>query len=208
MIRVIIIGAGGFGREVLDTLNYINSIETKYQIIGFVDNYIPIGTNLNGVEVLGKDELLEEYSRVSLVIAIANPHVRQSYFNRFKNDFDFPVIVHPTAIISEFAKIGNGSIIQAFCIVAANSIVGNCVLINARSGVGHDASVGDFSSIQSFCDITGNSRIGNLCFLGTGVKIIPKLIIADECYICAGAVIFKDILTKSKVLGNPAKIII
>jgi sugar O-acyltransferase (sialic acid O-acetyltransferase NeuD family) len=208
MRKLIIIGAGGFGREILDTLNYINSIEKSYDIMGFVDNIIPIGTSVNGIEVLGNDEALEIYPNSSLVIAIGDPHVRKKYYEKYKNKFNFPVIIHPTAIVSEFARIGEGTILQAFCIAAANSIIGNGVAINARSGVGHDAKVGDFTCIQSFCDITGNNNIGELCFLGTGVKIIPKLYIADESYLCAGSVIFKDILTKSKVLGNPGKIII
>jgi sugar O-acyltransferase (sialic acid O-acetyltransferase NeuD family) len=208
MKKIIIIGAGGFGREILDTLNYINNVEKSYEIVGFVDNVISMGTNVNGIVVLGNDSALELYPDVSLVIAIGDPHIRKKYFELYNSKFDFPVIIHPTSIISEFAQIGNGSIVQAFCIVAANSIIGNCVSINARSGVGHDAKVGNYTSIQSFCDITGNSKIGELCFFGTGVKIIPKLFIADESYLCAGTVIFKDILKKSKVLGNPGKIII
>ena len=208
MRKLIIIGAGGFGREILDTLKYINNIEESYEIIGFVDNIIPIGTIVNGLVVLGNDEALEICSNTSLVLAIGDPHVRKKYYERYKNKFNFPIIIHPTAIVSEFATIGEGSILQAFCIVAANSVIGNAVAINARSGIGHDAKVGDFTCIQSFCDITGNNNIGDLCFLGTGVKIIPKLYIANESYLCAGSVIFKDVLTKSKVLGNPGKIII
>jgi len=208
MRKLIIIGAGGFGREILDTINYINSINKSYEIIGFVDNIKSIGTIVNGIEVLGNDEVLEKYLNTSLVIAIGDPHVRKKYYERYKNKFSFPVIIHPTAIVSEFARIGEGSILQAFCLVAANSEIGTGVAINARSGVGHDAKVGDFTCIQSFCDITGNNNIGELCFLGTGVKIIPKLYIANESYLCAGSVVFKDVLTKSKVLGNPGKIII
>lgn len=210
MNKLVIIGAGGFGREILDTLNYINKKEKAYQIIGFVDNdnSIPQGETFNGIEFLGNDDVLDTYAHVSIVIAIADPHVRKKYYDRYKHKFDFPIIIHPTAIVSEYAKIGAGSIVQAFCIIAANSTIGICVAINARSGVGHDAEVGDFTSIQSFCDITGNNKIGALCFLGTGVKIIPKLFIANESYLCAGAVVFKDILTKSKVLGNPGKVII
>jgi sugar O-acyltransferase (sialic acid O-acetyltransferase NeuD family) len=208
MIKLIIIGAGGFGREILDTLNNINKIDKAYLIIGFVDNVISQGEIVNGIEVLGNDDILDTYTHVSVVIAIADPYVRKKYYDRYKHKFDFPIIIHPTAIVSEYANIGAGSIVQAFCIVAANSKIGVCVAINARSGVGHDAEVGDFTSIQSFCDITGNNKIGALCFLGTGVKIIPKLFIANESYLCAGAVVFKDILTKSKVLGNPGKVII
>jgi len=207
MKKIIIIGAGGFGREILDTICYINQTIKKYEVVGFIDNKISKGSLVNGLAVLGNENELEYYSDASLVIGIADPHARKRYFEHYKDRFDFPVIVHPTAIISDFALIGAGSLIQAFCIVAANSVLGNCVAVNARSGIGHDASVGDYTSIQSYCDITGNNSVGELCFFGTGVKLIPGLVIASECYLCAGTVVFKDIIVKSKVLGNPGKII-
>jgi sugar O-acyltransferase (sialic acid O-acetyltransferase NeuD family) len=207
MKKIIIIGAGGFGREILDTIYYINQFASKYHVLGFIDKNIQKGSIVNGLPVLGNDSNLESYTEASLVIGIGDPHTRKRYFELYKDRFDFPIIIHPTAIISDFAVIGPGSLIQAFCIVAANSIIGNCVAINARSGIGHDARVGNYTSIQSFCDITGNNSVGELCFFGTGVKLIPGLAIASESYLCAGTVIFKNIIAKSKVLGNPGKII-
>jgi sugar O-acyltransferase (sialic acid O-acetyltransferase NeuD family) len=207
MKKVIIIGAGGFGREILDTIYHINQISQTYEVIGFIDNKIAKGNLVNGIPILGDDNNLKFYQDASLIIGIGDPNARKRYFELYKDRFDFPVIIHPTAIISNYALIGSGSIIQAFCIVAANSIIGNCVALNARSGVGHDAKIGDYTSIQSFCDVTGNNSVGELCFFGTGVKLIPGLVIASESYLCAGAVIFKDIVIKSKVLGNPGKII-
>jgi sugar O-acyltransferase (sialic acid O-acetyltransferase NeuD family) len=207
MKKIIIIGAGGFGREILDTIYYINQFASKYEVLGFIDKNIQKGSIVNGLPVLGDDSILEFYTEVSLIIGICDPHNRRRYFELYKDRFEFPVIVHPTAIISDYALIGAGSVIQAFCIIAANSIIGKCVAVNARSGIGHDARVGDYTSIQSFCDITGNNNIGKLCYFGTGVKLIPGLIVADESYLCAGTVLFKDITIKSKVLGNPGKII-
>jgi sugar O-acyltransferase (sialic acid O-acetyltransferase NeuD family) len=207
MIKVIIIGAGGFGREILDTIRSINKISLQYEIIGFIDNRVEKSTVINGLEVLGEEGDLGLYPDASLIIAIGDPHVRKRYFEQYRDRFNFPVITHPTAIVSDYAEIGQGCIIQAFCIVAANVSIGNCVAINARSGVGHDSKVGDYTAIQSFCDITGNNTVGSLCFFGTGVKLIPGLSIADESYLCAGAVIFKDIPVKAKVIGNPGKII-
>ena len=61
MNKLIIIGAGGFGREILDTLNYINKIDKAYLIIGFVDNVISQGEIVNGIEVLGNDDVLDTY---------------------------------------------------------------------------------------------------------------------------------------------------
>lgn len=205
---ILIIGAGGFGREVLDTLNFINQSKSSYNILGFIDNAVPKGSQINEIEVLGDDGEIQNYPDAGLVIAIGSPHVRQIYFERYFNSHTFPIIIHPTALVSNFSEIGDGTIIQAFCIVASNAKIGYGVSINARSGVGHDVKVGNYCSIQSFCDITGNNNVGELCYLGTGVKIIPNLKIASGSYLCAGTVVFKDISVASKVLGNPGKIII
>lgn len=206
-MKTIIIGAGGFGREILDTIYQINFLKPKYELIGFIDNGIKKGTIVNDLVVLGNDDVLKDYRDVNLIIGVGNPMLRQKIYNRYKDQFNFLTIIHPTAIVSKYAQIDDCVVIQSFCIIAANVHLKKGVSVNARSGIGHDSIVDDFVSIQSFCDITGANKIGKLCFLGTGVKIIPGLILASECYICAGAVIFKSVNKKSKLLGNPAKTI-
>lgn len=206
-MKTIIIGAGGFGREILDTIYQINNLKHTYNVIGFIDNRIKKGTIINNLIVLGNDDVLHDFLDVNLIIGLGDPHIREKIYNRYKDQFNFLTIIHPTAIVSKFAKIDDSVIIQAFCIVAANAHIKKGVAINARSGIGHDSIIGNFTSIQSFCDITGANTIGKLCFFGTGVKVIPELAIGDECYVCAGSVIFKSMNSKSKILGNPAKTI-
>lgn len=206
-MKTIIIGAGGFGREILDTIHQINILKPTYNLVGFIDNRIKKGTIVNDLIVLGNDDILDNYVGINLIIGVGAPHIREKIYNRYKDQFNFLTIIHPTAIVSKYAKIADCVIIQAFCIVAANVNLKKGVCINARTGIGHDSIVGDFSSIQSFCDITGANKIGKLCFLGTGVKVIPELILGDECYVCAGSIIFKSANKKSKIMGNPSKII-
>ena len=206
-MKTIIIGAGGFGKEVLDTIHQINILKPTYNVVGFIDNKIKKGTIINDLIVLGNDDILDDYIGINLIIGVGDPHIRQKIYNRNKDKFNFLTIIHPTAIVSKYAKIDDCVIIQAFCIVAANVHLNKGVCINARTGIGHDSIVDDFSSIQSFCDITGGNKIGKLCFLGTGVKVIPELILGDQCYVCAGSIIFKSANNKSKIIGNPAKII-
>ena len=204
-MKTIIIGAGGFGREVLDTIHQINILKPTYNVVGFIDNKIKKGTIVNDVTVLGNDDILDDYVGVNLIIGVGDPHIREKIYIRNKDKFNFLTIIHPTAIVSKYAKIADCVIIQAFCIVAANANIMKGVCINARTGIGHDSIVGDFTSIQSFCDITGANKIGKLCFFGTGVKVIPELKLGDECYVCAGSIIFKSANNNSKIIGNPAK---
>jgi len=205
---VVIYGAGGMGREIYDTLLSLNLRAPTFDLIGYADDNAVKGAVVNGVPVLGGPEILNGMSgKVGLILGMSNPAVRKMLHQRYRESFALPSIIHPTAIISSFATLGEGVLIQSNCVVAANAKVGNCVMMNAHSGVGHDAQISDYCSIMSYCDIAGASVLGELSFVGTGAKIIPSISIAAGSYICAGSIVFKEVLTQSKLMGNPAKII-
>jgi len=193
MMDVVIYGAGGLGREIYDTLMFFNSRKMAFNVVGYIDDVMASGALVNGVRVLGESSFLSAMEgKVGLIIGIAAPEVRKKLHMRYKNYFLFPNIIHPSAIVSPFAELGEAILIQSNCVVAANAKIGDGVMMNAHSGVGHDAQVGEYCSIMSYCDLAGNSRLGELSFVGTGVKVIPLTSIAAESYLCAGAVVFKD----------------
>ena len=205
---VVIFGAGGLGREIFDTLMIINTCASYFNVVGFIDDNTKIAAKINGVSVLGNSATLGDMrGKVGIILGFANPATRKAHHQKYRRDFAFPNVIHPTAIISPFASLGDGILIQSNCIVAANAKVGDCVMLNAHSGIGHDAQISDYCSIMSYCDMAGNTKLGELSFVGSGAKVIPDTKIAAESYLCAGAVVFKDVLEKSKLLGNPAKII-
>jgi sugar O-acyltransferase (sialic acid O-acetyltransferase NeuD family) len=208
MKNVVIYGAGGLGREIYDTLMFVNSQALAFNVVGYIDDTREPGLVVNGVPVLGGSSALEKmYGKVEIILGIASPGIRKELHLQYKKEFIFPNVIHPTAIVSPFAVLGEAILIQSNCIVAANAKIGDGVMINAHSGVGHDAQVGGYCSIMSYCDLAGDTRLGEISFVGTGVKVIPLTSIAAESYLCAGAVVFKDVVVKSKLLGNPAKII-
>lgn len=205
---IVIFGAGGLGREIYDTILSINNIDLKLNVIGFIDEVKSPGELVNGIQVLGGEQFLSNlHSNVGIVLGMASSESRRRIFNQYKAYFEFPRVLHPSATISSFAKLGEGVLIQAGCVVAANATLGDCVMMNAHSGVGHDARIGSWCSIMSFCDVAGNSELGESCFVGTGAKVIPSITIASESFICAGSVVLKSISQKSKLIGNPAKVI-
>lgn len=207
-MNILIYGAGGLGREIYDTLLIINSNAPTFNILGYIDDVKEKGAIINGVPVLGGAAALENISsEVGVILGIAIPEVRKKLHLKYKNNFFFPNIIHPTAIVSRFAEIGEAILIQSYCVVAANAKIGDGVMMNSHSGIGHDAQVSDYCSIMSYCDLAGNTNLGELSFVGTGVKVIPSTSIAAKSYLCAGAVVFKDVIERSKLMGNPAKII-
>lgn len=207
-MEVVIFGAGGLGREIYDTLLTINSREHTYTIRGFIDEVKEAGTVINGLPVLGGLDVLDSLrGQVGVIIGIALPEARRKLHLKYKDAFAFPNVIHPSAIVSGFATLGEAILIQSNCVVAANASIGDGAMMNAHSGVGHDARVEQYCSIMSYCDLAGNAVLGEASFVGTGAKIIPATKIAPGSYLCAGAVVFKDVPAASKLMGNPAKII-
>lgn len=208
MTDLIIVGAGGFGREVLDTIKEINNLKHEYNVLGFLDDNHEINSPIASHFVIGKtDDILKFSDDTEFVMAIGNSEARKKIVTKFGESKNWKTIIHPSAIVSGDSKIGTGSIIQAFCIVASNSIIGDFIVMNAHSGCGHDTRIGDYCSIMSFCDVAGESILEDGVFMGSGSKVIPNIIVKKNSYLCAGSVIMKSLVNSSKLIGNPAKII-
>jgi sugar O-acyltransferase (sialic acid O-acetyltransferase NeuD family) len=205
---VVIFGAGGLGREIYDTLLTINENRPAYTVHGFIDEIKAPGTVINGLAVLGGPEALEGMrGNVGVILGVALTEARRRLHLKYKEDFAFPNVIHPTAVVSSFATLGEAILIQSNCVVAANATIGDGTMMNAHSGIGHDARVGDYCSIMSYCDLAGGVVLGESSFVGTGAKVVPSTTIAPYCYLCAGAVVFKDVPAASKLMGNPARVI-
>lgn len=206
MKDLVIVGAGGFGRELLQWVNNINMIQTKWEIKGFIDD------NLNALDgkkcdyaVIGRIQDWEPKETEVFACAIANPRTKEKIVTLLKSKgASFETIIHPSAVIGEFNKIGEGLIAYPNSVITTNTEVGDYVTL-LSSGIGHDAIVGDFSTISSYCDITGGVQLGKRVFLGSHVTIVPGRKIGDDAYVGAGSVVIKSVKPNTKVIGNPAK---
>lgn len=212
--RICIIGASGLGREVVDTIIEINkhsdNISDNFQIEGFYDDDESIhGTTINGIEVKGPiDDLKKDDYAQGIryaVIAIADPKIKKSIAEKLKNYVTWVNVIHPTATISDFSKIGEGVILQNHVCIGPNAEVGNHCMINRTTNLGHDVVMSDYASIMSYCDITGHVKIGECAYVATSVAIIPGVAVEENAYIGAGSVVFKDVEKDTMVLGNPAR---
>ena len=206
MKDIIIVGAGGFGRELLQWIKDINRIESKWKIKGFLDD------NLNALygyecdyEIIGKiSEWVPNKDEV-FACAIAEPKVKEKVITLLKEkDAVFEKIIHPTAIIGSFNKIGEGFVAYPHSGIAVNTKIGNFVTL-LRSGVGHDVKIGNYTTISSHCDLTGHVEIGSRVFVGSHATIIPNCIIGNNVYIGAGSVVIRNVKENKKVFGNPAR---
>lgn len=210
MKDIVIIGAGGFGREVAWLIEDINRKKRKWNIMGFIDEDESIhGERLNGYEVLGGLDKLEEFEDVYLAIAIGNSKVREKIVRKIaKFNFKQATLIHPNVLMDKRTNtIGKGCIICASNIITVNVTIGNYVIINLDSTVGHDTVLKDFVTIYPSVNVSGCCIIGKCVELGTGTQIIQGKTIGDYSIIGAGSVVIKDIKEKRTAVGVPAKII-
>lgn len=207
MKNLLIIGAGGCGREVLQWINDINKVTPTWNIKGFLDD------DLDALQ--GKECSISVISRVDdyqieaddeFVCSIGNSRIREMIVKKFESKgAGFVNVIHPSANIAETAKLGKAVILYPFSLVSDNAVIGNGSIVNMYSSVAHDSVLGEYCTISAHCDITGMCTVGDRVFMGTTSQIIPSTKVGDDVYICAGSTVMGNVRTGRKVLGNPAK---
>ena len=205
---IVLIGAGGFGREVLWQLNKVNADKKTYNILGFVDNTPALqGKEINGLPVLGDNQWLLDYQKeIYAVICIGNSKTRKSLYNTIKDNpnISFPTIIAENVRYSDSVTFGQGCIICLSSILTVNIKVGDFAIINLDCTIGHDAVLGDFVTLNPSVNVSGNVYIETGCEIGTGTNIIQGKTIGADTIIGAGSVVVKDIPADCTAVGIPA----
>jgi sugar O-acyltransferase (sialic acid O-acetyltransferase NeuD family) len=209
MRKIVIIGAGGFGREVKMLIDQINLNSKEFEFLGFYDDGIAKSTVINGFNVLGSvTDLLKIDYDLSVVVSIADPAIKKKIHNILTGNskLNFPTLIHPNVLIgNDNVFIGQGCVICASNIITVNINIGNFVILNLGCTTGHDTSIGDYCSFMPSVNISGEVIIEDLVYVGTGVKIINLLSIGNSTKVGAGAVVSKNLPAHCTAVGIPAK---
>ena len=195
MKDIVIIGAGGIGREVAWIIEGINEVNPTWNILGFVDENSEIwGKELNGYKVLGGLNILDKLeSKPEVIVAIANCGVKKDIVARLNNKFNFATIIYPNVKISKYIEIGQGTIIYPGVILTVNTSIGNHIIISGNCGIGHDTVIDDYSSVLWGSNFSGFNTVGEECFIGVGTKIIQGINIGSRRKIGAGTIVIENI---------------
>lgn len=209
MEDIIIVGAGGFAKEVIWLIERINDENKVYNIKGIVDDFFD-GNELSGYPVLGKldyiNRLQENYS---ICIAIGSGEIRKNIISGIsKDNISYPTLIDPSVILSNKVNIGIGNIICAGSILTVDINIGDFNIINIDSTIGHDVVIENYSTILPSSNISGNVRIKDNVMVGTGTQIIQGLTICENSIIGAGSVVIKNTEPNNTYVGIPAKKVI
>lgn len=206
MKDLVIVGAGGFGRELLQWVKDVNKVEAQWNVLGFIDDNVKA---LDGIECeMRIISTIEDYvpePDCKLALAIANPEIKEKVVSKLKaRGASFATIIHPTAVVGDYNSFGEGVVMYPRSEITVNVKIGSFVTI-LSSSIGHDAVIEDYTTISSWCDITGGDHLGKKVYLAAGVKIIPGRKIGDGAYIGVGSIVMNNVKPGMKMLGYPAK---
>ena len=209
MKNLILVGAGGCGREVLQWAKDVNRVSPRWKIKGFLDDSLDA---LDGkscdASIIGPiaDYSPEEDDEFLCCIgsSVARERVSDALLARGAK---FTTLVHPTAVVSDASELGDGVIAYPFALVSPNARIGRGCIINMYSSVAHDSTLGEFCTISAHCDITGACQLGARVFMGTTSQVTPRGIVGDDVWICAGSCVMTRARNGVKLLGVPAKIV-
>lgn len=207
MKRLVIVGAGGCGREVFSWAKDINRKDMRWAEIEFIsDSLTALDGKMCEASIISTVTDYEPKCSDEFVCAIGNGEVRKRIMCELKaKGANFINLIHPTAIVSDSAHLGIGVIVYPYSLVTADATVGDGCIINMHCSVAHDVIMGDFCTISPNCHIAGNCTLSDNVFMGIGSNIIPSIKVGDNAYICAGSTVMTRIKSDSKVIGTPAQ---
>ena len=200
--KLLLIGASGHGKVIADI-----AIQNGYEVIGFLDDN-PDVKELIGFSVLGKVEKAIDYiNEAYMFVSIGSATIR----SRIMSDLmakgaQFPVLVHPNAVIGMNVKLGEGTAVMAGTVINADTNIGKGCIINTCASVDHDCVVGDYSHVSVGAHVAGTVVIGQATWIGAGAILKNNVTVCDDCMIGAGAVVVSDIEQKGTYVGVPARI--
>ncbi|AKC68728.1 acetyltransferase [Pandoraea oxalativorans] len=209
MKQYVIVGGGGFCRELISWIRQINAGATKGEVVGVLDDNPDCLNGYDyGVAYLGKPADYLAPADVELVMAIGSPKVRERLVGMLRErnpETRFGTIVHPSAVIAESARLGEGLIVCPQSLISADAQVGHFVTVNACSSIGHDASVGDFCTLSAHVDLMGFSTLGTRTFVGSGARVMPSVTIGADCTLGAGTTAMRRLADGMTLYAPPSK---
>lgn len=210
--RIVVVGAGGFAREVMDIIEDLTECgHISYEILGAIDP-MPSESQLarlhsRGVRYLGDDDSwLQQPNADRFVVALGDPVLRSRVVPRYLRAGVTPAtLIHPSALVGRHTTIEEGAIVCAGAVISTNVRLSSFATVNPNATIGHDATIGEFVSVNPGAIISGDVSIGERTLIGAGAIVLENLSVAADCIVGAGACVTKQVFSGTTVIGVPAR---
>jgi sugar O-acyltransferase (sialic acid O-acetyltransferase NeuD family) len=204
---LVIVGAGGFGREVVDVVDAMNAAGPRFELLGFLDDGDVRQDLLRriGVPLLGATTLLERLDTDYVIgIGAADPRRRiDALAARWGRRA--AVVRHPAATVGRDVELGDGVIVAAGARITTHIRLGRHVHININCTIGHDTVIHDHATLFGGVVVGGGCVIGEGATVGSGAVILPGVHIGDEAVVGAGAIVVRDVVPGGIVVAAAAR---
>lgn len=207
MQPLVIIGASGHGREVLDIVEAVNAAAPTFDFLGFLDDGEPLAELLarRSAPHLGPTTALQSLD-AGYVIGVADPATRRRIDLRVAGwGRVAATLVHPAASLGGDNRLAPGVVVAAGGRLTTNVALGRHAHVNVNATVSHDCAVGDYATINPGALVAGNARVGEGAYLGIGSSVNQGLVVGDWAVVGAGAAVVRDVPAGATVVGVPAR---
>jgi sugar O-acyltransferase (sialic acid O-acetyltransferase NeuD family) len=210
-IPIVGLGAGTHVKSVLEAIQSTAVYEPRAIVD---DDPVRAGGELLGVPVVSDGASLERLQSEGVRHAFVgvggteDSAPRQRVFARLRAaGFELPPIVHRTASVSPWARVGMGAQILALAVVNADADVGDGAIVNTGAIVEHDCRLGDHAHIAPGAKLAGLVTVGKGAHIGIGAVVIEGVRIGNGALVAAGAVVIRDVEDGTRVAGVPARLL-
>ena len=202
--HILIVGAGGFGREVFHWVR--DAWADRATLCGGFLAADPASTPCP-LPIVGDPETFEPRPGDTLLLAIGIPLVRRRVAERLlARGAEFTTLVHPTAIVAPTASLGTGAIICPGAVVSDCARVGRFGLVNYHASLAHDASADDFAVLSPYATLAGGARVAADAFLGLHASVGPGVTVGTRSKVAANSCALADAPADSLILGVPGRV--
>lgn len=208
-MKILIVGAGGHGQVVADIFRTARSIGSDAELLGYLDDRKGLHEAiLAGTRVLGPLALLPSLPHDVVLVAIGDNKLRAAISRRLvESGTHFGLAIHPAAVVSVGAAVGDGSMICAGAIVNTATSIGRGVILNTGCTVDHHTTISDFVHVAPGVHMGGEVHVAEGALVGIGAVVLPRVKIGAWATIGAGAVVIRDVPDGATVVGNPARML-
>jgi len=205
--QLIVVGAGGFGREIFGWAQQVDSDQRDWEVAGFLDARSDSLDVLNlPARIFGDPDTFTPQDYHRFVCGIGRPRTKLQLVEKLMlRGAKFITLIHPSVIVGPNCQIGPGSVLCPRVVLTTNVRLGRFVALNVATTVGHDALIGDGCTLDGHVDVIGNAVLGKGVFVGSHAAILPGARVEDFTTVGVGDVILRNVAEQNPIEGAPTK---